>query len=159
MTVSTDTESRWLTAEQQASWRSWLSAQLLLAQIFERDLKTASDLSMAEYEVLVRLSEAPDRRLRMSELADRTLASRSRLSHQISRMEADGLVGREECLTDKRGWWATLTDRGWEVLVAAAPCHVASVRRHLVDVLTAAELATLGQLLEKISTPLRDLDQ
>jgi DNA-binding MarR family transcriptional regulator len=158
MTASTDTDFRWLDAEQQASWRAWLSAQLLLAQAFERDLKTASDMSMAEYEVLVRLSEAPDRRLRMSELADRTLASRSRLSHQISRMEADGLVGREECLTDKRGWWATLTERGWEVLVAAAPCHVASVRRHLVDVLTTDELATLGRILEKVNAPLRELD-
>jgi DNA-binding MarR family transcriptional regulator len=147
--------TRWLTAEQQASWRSWLSAQLLLGEAFERDLKATSELSMAEYEVLVQLSEAPDRRLRMSELATRTLASRSRLSHQISRMEADGLVRREECLTDKRGWWAVLTDHGWNILVAAAPDHVESVRRHLVDVLTEDELLSLGRVLDKVITPLQ----
>jgi DNA-binding MarR family transcriptional regulator len=147
--------TRWLTAEQQASWRSWLSAQLLLGEAFERDLKATSELSMAEYEVLVQLSEAPDRRLRMSELATRTLASRSRLSHQISRMESDGLVRREECLTDKRGWWAVLTDHGWNILVAAAPAHVESVRRHLVDVLTEDELLSLGRVLDKVITPLQ----
>ena len=150
------TETRWLSAEQQAAWRTWLTAQMLLADAFERDLKTTSDLSMAEYEVLVQLSETPDRRLRMSELASRTLASRSRLSHQISRMESDGLVIREECQTDKRGWWAVLTDRGFEVLAAAAPLHVASVRRHLVDVLDDEEFATLGRVLGKVVAPLQE---
>jgi DNA-binding MarR family transcriptional regulator len=150
------TGTRWLTAEQQAAWRSWLTAQLLLADAFEHDLKASSDLSMAEYEVLVQLSEAPGRRLRMSELASRTLASRSRLSHQISRMESDGLVSREECQTDKRGWWAVLTDRGFAVLAAAAPLHVASVRRHLVDFLDDEEFAELGRVLQKIITPLQE---
>jgi DNA-binding MarR family transcriptional regulator len=149
------TRTRWLNVAQQASWRRWLSAQLLLAQAFERDLKANSNLSMAEYEVLVQLSEAPDLRLRMSELASRTLASRSRLSHQISRMEADGLVRRQECLTDKRGWWAVLTDHGWDILVAAAPMHVESVRRHLVDAFSDEEFQELGQLLEKVIAPLR----
>jgi DNA-binding MarR family transcriptional regulator len=155
----TVTATHWLDAEQQASWRSWLAAQLLLAEAFERDLKAASDLSMAEYEVLVRLSEAPDRRLRMSELASRTLASRSRLSHQISRMEADGLVTRQECLTDKRGWWAVLTDHGWDILVAAAPQHVESVRQHLVDVLTTEEFQALGRILDKVIAPLQSESQ
>ena len=149
------TGTRWLSAEQQAAWRTWLTAQMLLADAFERDLKTSSDLSMAEYEVLVQLSEAPGRRLRMSELASRTLASRSRLSHQISRMEDDGLVVRQECNTDKRGWWAVLTDHGFEVLAAAAPLHVASVRRHLVDVLDEEEFATLGRVLDKVVAPLQ----
>jgi len=150
------TGTRWLSAEQQAAWRTWLTAQMLLADAFERDLKTSSDLSMAEYEVLVQLSETPDRRLRMSELASRTLASRSRLSHQISRMESDGLVTRQECQTDKRGWWAVLTDHGFEVLAAAAPLHVASVRRHLVDVLDDEEFATLGRVLGKVVAPLQE---
>ncbi len=105
---------------------------------------------MAEYDVLVQLSEAPDRRLRMSALASRTLASRSRLSHQISRMEADGLVRREECLTDKRGWWAVLTDKGFDVLAAAAPDHVESVRKHLVDVLSEEDFAKLGSILDQV---------
>ncbi len=144
------TTTHWLTTEQQAAWRSWLTAQLLLAEAFERDLKAQSNLSMAEYDVLVQLSEAPDRRLRMSALASRTLASRSRLSHQISRMEADGLVRREECLTDKRGWWAVLTDRGFDVLAAAAPDHVESVRKHLVDVLSEEDFAKLGSILDQV---------
>ena len=144
------TTPRWLSADQQAAWRTWLSAQLLLGEAFERDLKATSGLSMAEYDVLVQLSEAPQRRLRMSELASRTLASRSRLSHQVSRMEDEGLVRREECSTDKRGWWAVLTDHGFEVLEAAAPEHVASVREHLVDVLDEDEFATLGEVLGKV---------
>ena len=149
------TATQWLSAEQQAAWRTWLTAQMLLAEAFERDLKANSELSMAEYEVLVQLSEAPDRRLRMSELASRTLASRSRLSHQIARMEADGLVARQECKTDKRGWWAVLTDHGFDVLAGAAPLHVESVRRHLVDVLDDEEFATLGRLLDKVVAPLQ----
>jgi DNA-binding MarR family transcriptional regulator len=150
------TATRWLSPEQQASWRSWVTAQLLLAQAFERDLKACSDLSMAEYDVLVQLSEAPERRLRMSELASRTLASRSRLSHQISRMEENGLVMRVECATDKRGWWAVLTDHGFDVLATTAPTHVESVRRHLVDVLDDEEFATLGRVLDKVVAPLQD---
>ena len=149
------TDTRWLTVEQQAAWRSWLTAQLLLAEAFERDLKAQANLSMAEYDVLVQLSEAPDRRLRMSALASRTLASRSRLSHQISRMEADGLVRREECLTDKRGWWAVLTDKGFDVLAAAAPDHVESVRKHLVDVLSEEDFAKLGSILDQVVTALQ----
>ena len=149
------TATRWLTTEQQAAWRTWLTAQLLLAEAFERDLKSQAGLSMAEYDVLVQLSEAPDRRLRMSELASRTLASRSRLSHQISRMEADGLVRREECLTDKRGWWAVLTDQGFEALAASAPDHVESVRKHLVDVLSPDDFATLGCILGKVVAALQ----
>jgi len=149
------TTTRWLTVEQQAAWRTWLTAQLLLAEAFERDLKAQANLSMAEYDVLVQLSEAPDRRLRMSALASRTLASRSRLSHQISRMEADGLVRREECLTDKRGWWAVLTDQGFDVLVAAAPEHVESVRKHLVDVLSDEDFAALGKILDKVVAALQ----
>lgn len=149
------TATRWLSAEQQAAWRTWLTAQMLLGEAFERDLKANSELSMAEYEVLVQLSEAPGRRLRMSELASRTLASRSRLSHQISRMEDDGLVVRQECNTDKRGWWAVLTDHGFDVLATAAPLHVASVRRHLVDVLDDEEFATLGRVLDKVVAPLQ----
>jgi DNA-binding MarR family transcriptional regulator len=91
----------------------------------------------------------------MSELASRTLASRSRLSHQISRMEADGLVRREECLTDKRGWWAVLTDHGFDVLAASAPDHVESVRKHLVDVLSTEDFASLGCILGKVVASLQ----
>ena len=137
-------DPRWLSEDEQASWRAWLSMSTLLNERLEHDLKDAHGLSSQEYEVMVRLSEAPDRRLRMSELAGRTLASKSRLSHQISRMEADGLVRREDCPEDRRGQYAVLTDTGWDRLVAAAPDHVESVRTWLLDAMTPEEFARLG---------------
>jgi DNA-binding MarR family transcriptional regulator len=127
----------------------------LLTERLEHDLKDAHGLSNQEYEVMVRLSEAPDRRLRMSELAGRTLASKSRLSHQIARMEADGLVRREDCPEDRRGQYAVLTEAGWQRLVAAAPDHVESVRTWLLDAMTPAEFAQLGALCEKVVEKLR----
>lgn len=141
----------WLSTQEQASWRSWLSAVTLLTDRLNRDLLAEHGLSGMDYEILVRLSETPDRRIRMSDLADRTLASRSRLSHQIDRMERAGLVERESCADDRRGAFAVLTDAGWERLVQAAPDHVRSVRDHLVDVLTPEEFAALGAACRKIA--------
>lgn len=143
--------TQWLSEEQQASWRAWLAASVLLADRLNRDLQSRHDLTMADYEILVRLSEAPERRIRMSELARLTLNSRSRLSHQIDRMCAAGLVDRQVCDEDKRGSFAVLTEDGWSALVAAAPDHVNSVREHLVDVLTPAEFAALGTACAKIA--------
>lgn len=141
----------WLSTQEQASWRSWLSAVTLLTDRLNRDLLAEHGLSGMDYEILVRLSETPDRRIRMSDLADLTLASRSRLSHQIDRMERAGLVERESCADDRRGAFAVLTDAGWERLVQAAPDHVRSVRDHLVDVLTPEEFAALGAACRKIA--------
>lgn len=149
------TQTHWLSADEQVHWRAWLTASALLAEQLERDLKATQGLSMAEYEVMVRLSEAPERRLRMSALAARTLASRSRLSHQIARMEEAGLVVREHCAEDGRGAWAVLTDAGFARLVEAAPDHVASVRRHLVDVLTPADFARLGETCAAVAEHLQ----
>lgn len=143
--------TRWLSENEQASWRAWIAATLLLPDRLNRDLQEQTGLSLPDYEILVHLSEAPDRRLRMSELADATLSSRSRLSHQIDRLEADGLVERERCLDDRRGAFAVLTPRGWKTLVATAPTHVESVREHLVDVLTPQEFAELGRLCRIIA--------
>lgn len=142
--------TKWLSDEQQGSWRAWLAASTLLADQLDRDLQADSGLSLADYEILVRLSEAPDRRIRMSELAELTLSSRSRLSHQIDRMAGAGLVTREVCAEDRRGSFAVLSDTGWQTLVNTAPRHVESVRRHLVDVLTPTELAALGKACSKI---------
>lgn len=139
-----DGDTRWLTESEQRSWRAWLAATRLLPDLLSRDLQRTHGLTLADYEILVRLSEAPDRRIRMSDLAELTLSSRSRLSHQIDRMERDGLVLREVCTEDRRGYFAVLSDRGWDTLVAAAPDHVASVRRHLVDVLTSEQFTDLG---------------
>jgi len=149
--------TEWLSKEQQASWRAWLSATTLLPEQLGRDLQCESGLTLPDYEILVRLSESPDRRIRMSDLADQTLASRSRLSHQVDRMEKAGLVSRESCADDRRGSFAVLTNEGWERLVAAAPTHVESVRTHLVDVLTPEEFEALGRMCAKVNEHLQML--
>lgn len=141
---------RWLSESEQRAWRSWIAASQLLLDRLSRDIHEQHGLTMADYEILVRLSESADHRVRMSDLADRTLASRSRLSHQIDRMEKRGFVLREQCTDDKRGQFAVLTETGWQTLVTAAPDHVESVRTHLVDVLSPAEFAALGVACEKI---------
>jgi DNA-binding MarR family transcriptional regulator len=156
--TTTAPDFRWLTDDEQRSWRAWLEAGLLLVDRLEQELKASDGLSGPEYEVLVRLSEAPDRRLRMSDLASRTLSSKSRLSHQISRMEEDGLVRREECVEDRRGAWAVLTEQGWDRLVAAAPSHVTSVRSWLVDSMTPEEFHELGRLCTKVVERLQAAD-
>ena len=150
MSTSAQSTDVWLNAGQQNAWRCWLEATVLLADRLEHDLKLSNDLSNAEYEVMVRLSESPDRRLRMGDLADQTLVSKSRLSHQISRMESAGLVRREDCPEDRRGAYAALTDSGWERLVQAAPAHVASVRRWLVEALTPEQFIELGALCSRV---------
>ena len=143
--------TRWLTDDEQRSWRAWLSASLLLQDRLNSDLQAQHGLSNADYEILVRLSESPDRKLRMSTLAETTLSSRSRLSHQIDRMEKAGLVERQSCADDRRGAYAALTESGWSTLVAAAPDHVTSVREHLVDQLTTREFAALGAACQKVA--------
>lgn len=140
------TGPRWLSADEQRSWRSFVTMSLLLHDRLDRLLQRDHGLSTADYEILVRLSEAPGRRLRMSELAAVTLSSRSRLSHQVSRMESEGLVVRVPCPHDGRGTHALLTDQGWQRLVDAAPEHVEHVRTHLVDRLTPQEMRELGRL-------------
>ena len=157
--MTTETATVWLDTEQQVAWRAWLQASLLLPVQLERDLKASHGLTNAEYEVMVRLSESPGRRLRMSELATATQASKSRLSHQISRMEDDGLIRREECPTDRRGAYAVLSDVGWERLVAAAPAHVASVRHWLVDAITPDELIALGAISARVAERIQNLSE
>jgi DNA-binding MarR family transcriptional regulator len=157
MDVSEDI--RWLTSDEQSAWRGWLAGHILLADALERDLKREHGLTMADYEILVRLSEAPDRQLRMSDLATVSLSSRSRLSHQVARMEQAGWVARAECPSDRRGTLAILTDAGWDLLVAAAPSHVRSVRRHLVDVLTAQEFRAAGSAGQKVADRLATVDE
>jgi len=151
-------EPRWLSADEQRSWRAFLSASLLLHDQLDKELQRSQGLTSADYEILVRLSDAPARRMRMSELAEVTLSSRSRLSHQVSRMEQAGLVAREPCPDDRRGFFAVMTQYGWDRLVKAAPDHVAGVREHLVDLLSAQELAALGASCEVIADHLLPSD-
>ena len=145
---------RWLSDEEQRAWRAYIRlAQLLMRQL-DRDLHPFG-LSMHDYEILVELSEAPHRRMRMTELADRTAQSRSRLSHQINRMEARGLVTREGCEGDKRGTFAVLTDLGEATIRQVAPYHVASVREHFIDQLGPPSSAPLTEAYAPVLEKLR----
>jgi DNA-binding MarR family transcriptional regulator len=141
---------RWLDVDEQKAWRAWLySAQLLMDRL-DRELTHETGISHAYYEILVALSETPGRKLRMSELADRCLSSRSRLSHAVSRLEERGWVGRELCPDDGRGQLAVLTDNGFAALEAAAPIHVASVRTHLFDQLSPEQVVAMRDLGETL---------
>src|ERR1700744_4574823 len=141
--------ARWLSDDEQRAWRSYTRlAQLLMRQL-DRDLHPFG-LSMHDYEILVELSEAPGRRMRMTELAARTAQSRSRLSHQVNRMEAKGLIVREGCEGDKRGTFAVLTGPGADIIGKVAPHHVASVRQHFIDQLAPDSLAALNDACEPV---------
>jgi len=142
--------TRWLSAEEQSAWRAYLRMVLLLDSTIARELTRDTGLSMPDYHVLSAVSEAPDGRRRLSELAHSIQWSASRLSHHVSRMEQRGLVARAECAEDARGAFVTLTDQGREAITSAAPDHVASVRRHLIDVLTPAQLEALRDIGETV---------
>lgn len=146
---------RWLTAKEQRAWRAYLEVTSRLAERLNRDLQRTHGMTLGDYAILVRLSEAPDRRIRMSALADDTHSSRSRLSHAIRRLEQDGLVERVICETDKRGWFAALTYKGFARLERAAPDHVESVRRHLLDAMSPEEFLDFGDQLIRIAGHLR----
>jgi DNA-binding MarR family transcriptional regulator len=127
----------------------------LLMDLLQRQAAEGSGMTLGEYEVLVQLSEAPDRQLRMSQLADRIVHSRSRLTHTVGRMERRGLVCREPCEKDGRGVLCHLTEEGFAVLVGAAPGHVEAVRSALFDSLDPEDVNTLGVAMEKVRARLR----
>ncbi|HEY7487475.1 MAG TPA: MarR family transcriptional regulator [Streptosporangiaceae bacterium] len=143
-------ETRWLTAPQQRDWRAFVDGSVRLLDVLDQSLKTTHGLSMAEYEILVRLSEAPDRKLRMAQLAAEASQSRSRLSHTCARLESKGLVRRETCPSDKRGVLAYLTDEGFATLERASHDHVTSVRDYFVDVVDATDLEAIGRAFNAI---------
>ena len=141
-----DAGPRWLTDEQQRDWRAFYYAVVRLQEALDRDLLHGFGFPHGYYEIFVRLSEAPDRSMRMSELATATRSSRSRLSHAVARLEEAGWVERESCETDRRGQIAHLTDAGLELLTRAAPKHVESVRAYLIDPLSAEQMRLLGEI-------------
>ena len=147
--------TRWLDVDEQQAWRAYLSASQLLQAQLDRELQRDSGIPHAYYEILVRLSEAPGRVLRMSELANAAESSRSRLSHAVARLEEAGWVRRESCPTDRRGSFARLTPQGYAALEAAAPAHVASVRRHLLDRLTTDQVRQLYEICEAVLAGMR----
>lgn len=142
--------TRWLNADEQRAWRAFLTATQVLFEGLDRQLQRDSGISHGYYEILVRLSEAPDRTLRMSQLAERSQSSRSRLSHAVARLEELGWVERRECPTDRRGQLAVLTDKGFAALEAAAPGHVEAVRSMLLDALTPEQVDQLRVIGEAI---------
>ncbi|MGH7746537.1 MAG: MarR family winged helix-turn-helix transcriptional regulator [Candidatus Dormibacteria bacterium] len=142
---------RWLDADEQRAWRALLSAGRLLMDRLERDLQADAGMPVTYYEVLVELSEAPERSMRMSELARRSLSSPSRLSHAVARLEELGWVRRQACPTDRRGAFAVLTDEGLRAIEAAAPGHAEAIRRHLFDHLSPAQVAEIREMGEALT--------
>ena len=153
--TDTATAVRWLTPAEQDVWRAFLDVSRLLFEQLNRQLSDEAGMSLAEYEILVQLSEAPDRRLRMSELADRAVSSRSRVTHTVARMEQRGLVRREACADDGRGVLCCLTDAGFFTLVEAAPGHVRAVLAALFEPLSPEDVSALGRALGAVRAGLR----
>lgn len=139
----------WLTDEQQRVWRSWLLGAARISEVLDCQLRPHG-LDLAEYEILVSLSEAPDRRLRMSDLAKKVHQSRSRLTHTIGRMETANTVRRSRSRSDGRGVVAQLTDEGFDLLQRTAPHHVESVRRIFVDVVDPDDYLALGRAMQAV---------
>ncbi|MGH3438018.1 MAG: MarR family winged helix-turn-helix transcriptional regulator [Sciscionella sp.] len=150
------TEPRWLDETEALAWRGYLRMHELLRARLERELGRDSGLSYTDYQVLVELSEVEGLRLRMTELATRLVWSKSRLSHQITRMSKRGLVGKEDCDSDARGSFAVLTPAGLEAITVAAPNHVQAVRHHFLDRLSLAQLEHLIEINSQVAAPLAE---
>lgn len=148
-------DTRWLDDEEMRAWRAFVITNVRLFEQLDRELKAEHGLTHEDYSVLVSLSEAPDQRLRMTELAERVMESKSRLSHHIGRLQAEGLVLRESCPHDLRGLFAVLTPAGRRRLKQAAPDHVGSVRKHFIDQLDPPQLRALADSLEAVAQHLQ----
>jgi len=148
------TTPRWLNPAEMKAWRRYIIASRRLLEALDSDLEL-HELSMADYEVLAQLSDAPERRMRMSELADVAMLSRSRLSHRIKVMEKAGWVKREACPVDKRGYFAVMTAKGWKAIVAAAPDHVESVRSRFIDHLSKDDQKVLAEIFDRVTNSLK----
>jgi len=146
-----------LTATQQVAWRAFIESSWALHTRLEDDLRATTGLSMSDYHVLVVLSEAPEHRLRMGELASRLVFSPSRCTYQITSMIKRGLVRKQSCSDDGRGQEAVLTDAGLAALTAAAPLHLATVRETFIDDLDDAEIATITRVFGRLGPRLRSL--
>jgi DNA-binding MarR family transcriptional regulator len=142
----TNPKTRWLSTEEQQAWREFLTACQSLFSAIDAQLQRDSGFPHGYYEILTRLSEAPGRALRMSQLAHASTQSKSRLSHAVTRLEGHGWVKRTDCPTDRRGQIAQLTDEGFAALAAAAPGHVDQVRRSLIDALTPEQIDQLREI-------------
>ncbi|MDI6911632.1 MarR family transcriptional regulator [Nocardioides sp.] len=144
-------DARWLDDQEQRSWRALLMGMTLLLDRLDDELRRHCDLSLVEYEILVRLSEAPDRQMRMAQLADALAHSRSRVTHTVARMEHAGLVLRKSSPDDGRGVVASMTDKGFDLLVRMAPTHVEGVRAHLVDLASREDFEAVGRVMNAVA--------
>jgi DNA-binding MarR family transcriptional regulator len=144
----------WLNPREMKAWRSYIIASRRLLDALDVDLDQ-HDLSMADYEVLALLSDAPSRKMRMSELAELAMVSKSRLSHRMKVMEKAGWVKREDCPDDKRGYFAVMTDKGFKAIAKAAPDHVESVRNRLLDHLTVKDQEDITRIFDRVTNELR----
>ncbi len=142
-------ETRWLAEHELQAWRNLNLMYSQLSAHLAREL-AGSGLSYPDYVVLAMLSDQPEQRVRPSEMGCLLGWEKSRVSHHLSRMERRGLVSRERCPTDQRGWFIAMTEAGRAAIAAAAPEHVEAVRRHAIDLLTENEIATLDQICQKI---------
>jgi DNA-binding MarR family transcriptional regulator len=143
-------EPRWLDSDQQRSWRALVLGYTLLSDRLDDDLRRHANVSLTEYEILVRLSER-DGQMRMAQLADALAHSRSRVTHTVHRMEAAGLVARSTSPEDGRGVIASLTEKGLQFLENLAPIHVNGVRDHLVDLVSDEDFAALGRVMDAVA--------
>ena len=148
-------DTRWLTPEQQDAWVRFVAVVELLPGVLDSQLQHDADLTHFEYFVMAMLSESPDRRLRMTQLAAITNATLPRLSHVVSRLEKRGCILRSPCEDDRRATNATLTEEGWQKVVATAPGHVATVLENVIDPLDDRDVADLARITAKM---LRTLD-
>ena len=144
----------WLDDQEMRTLRAVVEVSVSLLQRLDDELAATHGLSLADYEVLVHLSEAPGGRRRMSTLAERALMSRSRLTYRVNRLEEAGLVVRQPCSEDRRGWYAALTSDGVALLERAAPTHVDGVRRHLLDQVRGSEMLPLTTVLARVAAAL-----
>ncbi|WP_308632304.1 MarR family winged helix-turn-helix transcriptional regulator [Nocardioides lianchengensis] len=142
--------THWLDDQEQRSWRAYLMGTTLLLDRLDDDLRRTFDLSLVEYEILVRLSER-EGRMRMAQLADALAHSRSRVTHTVTRMERAGLVRRSNSPEDGRGIICGLTTQGRDLLERAAHVHVAGVRAHLVDLVDGDDFAAVGRVMDAVS--------
>jgi DNA-binding MarR family transcriptional regulator len=133
-----------------AAWAAFLRAHARIVRRLEAELQAEQDLALTDYDVLVQLAQAGDRRLRMSELADRLMLSRSGATRLVDRLVAAGLVERVTCDDDRRGQWASLTDAGHERLRRASPTHLRGVGEHFIDRISADELQGLGRIFTRL---------
>ncbi|MFE7753337.1 MarR family winged helix-turn-helix transcriptional regulator [Streptomyces sp. NPDC057428] len=152
-------EPRWLDEREQRAWRSLTKLQAGLSEYIERQLRTHSGLSTADYQVLAHLSEAPEGRLRSFALGDALQWEKSRLSQHLTRMQNRNLIRRERCATDQRGAVVVITEQGRTLIETAAPLHLADVRNVLIDHVTPAQMDLLSELGGQVEARLAEIDQ